>query len=400
MTGFQPEIVIVNGFYKDGKHTASVRAKGIRIDLIPYQSAHIYGHLITCKTLPDSFWERLFRVGDTVDAILGTEYPYSVPFGVGYHTNLNIGLLHQIQPLRNCIRGRIRGVWHNRIVKIHHQQADASAMQILGRQLGNIPGYRLGEQGKWHIDIRPFIESKRLYHERGILSMPLYLAMTCAEITSCNQMPPQVGWLACHFSLSGPGLSNLPKALPPHSLLILDDSTPFSEHKTDVIIRQLQECISALDVDAVILDFQRPKERDTENLACILQTELPCPVAAPPDYGKSNSPLFLPPCPPNQLPKDYLSTFQGREVWLEAALDGMQLSITSKGCSIESMSFVNVPEFPYKDENLHCHYRIDRAKDAVVFSLQRTWDDLQELLEEAGHLGVTRSVGLWQELKK
>ena len=230
--------------------------------------------------------------------------------------------------------------------------------------------------------------------------MPLYLAMTCAEIASCNQMPPQLGWLACHFSLSGPGLSNLPKALPPHSLLILDDSTPFSEHKTDVIIRQLQECISALDVDGVILDFQRPKERDTENLACILQTEIPCPVAAPPDYGKSNSPTFLSPCPPNQLLKNYLSPFQGREVWLEAALDGLQISVTSNGCSIESKYFENGQALPHKDEYLHCHYSIDQAKDAVVFSLQRTWEDLQELLEEAGRFGVTHFVGLWQELKK
>ena len=230
--------------------------------------------------------------------------------------------------------------------------------------------------------------------------MPLYLAMTGAEITSCSKMPPHVGWLACHFSLSGPGLSNLPKALPPHSVLILDDSTPFSEHSTHVITGQLQECIAALDADAIILDFQRSKNAQVQELACILQAELPCPVAAPPGYGKPDHPVFLPPCPPNQLLRKYLAHYQNQEIWLEAALDGMQISLTETGCRFERTLYANAHEFPHEDVNLHCHYRLEQTKDAAVFSLQRTKDDLWELLEEAEHWGVTRTVGLWQELKK
>ncbi len=230
--------------------------------------------------------------------------------------------------------------------------------------------------------------------------MPLYFAMTGAEIASCTRLPSQVGWLACHFSSSGPGLSNLPKTLPPHSLLILDDSTPISDHKAEVITRQLQECIAALEVDAVILDFQRPKKPEVQDLANILLEELPCPVAVPPGYKNPNNPIFLPPCPPNQLLKEYLTPFKGREIWLEAALDGLQLSISQKGCCKESMCFADAQEFPHKDEKLHCHYCIRQTDDAVIFSLQRTWDNLQELLEEVGHFGVTRTVGLWQELKK
>lgn len=232
------------------------------------------------------------------------------------------------------------------------------------------------------------------------MPIDLYLAMTGAEIASCNQIPPHMGWLACHFSLSGLGLSNLPRTLPPHALLILDDSTPFSDHKADVITQQLQECISTLEVDAVILDFQRPKDPQVQELSCILQKELPCPVAAPPGYGDPNSPVFLPPCPPDQLLKEYLTPLQGRKVWLEAALDGMQISLTEKGCCKEAIFFANVEELSHKDEKLHCHYRIRQADDAVIFSLQRTWDDLQELLEEASYFGITRAVGLWQELKK
>ena len=228
----------------------------------------------------------------------------------------------------------------------------------------------------------------------------LYLAMTGAEIASNPPLPPQIGWLTCHFSPSGPGLSNLPKAFPPHSLLILDDSTPFSDHDPEVIGQQLKEVIAAFKTDSVLLDFQRPKDPPTESLVQILQSTLPCPVAAPAGYGKDGSPLFLPPCPLNQPLKEYLLPFRGREIWLEAALDGIKLSITEKGCSKEALTFPNMQGFLHVDDRLHCHYYIEQAKDSVIFSLQRTRDDLQALLEEAEYLGVTRAIGLWQELKK
>lgn len=228
----------------------------------------------------------------------------------------------------------------------------------------------------------------------------LYLAMTGAEMTSNTPLPPRIGWLACHFSPSGPGLSNLPKALPPRSLLILDDSTPFSGHDPEVIREQLKEVISILEIDSVLLDFQRPKDSTVAYLTQILQTALPCPVAAPADYGTNDSPIFLPPCPPNQLLSEYLIPFRGREIWLEAALNGIRLTITEKGCSKETITFPNVQDFPHVDERLHSHYCIEQVKDSLIFSLQRTRDDLQGLLNEAEHMGVTRAVGLWQELKK
>ena len=229
--------------------------------------------------------------------------------------------------------------------------------------------------------------------------MPLYLAMTGAELASCSHIPSQIGWLACHFSLSGPGLSNLPKTLPPHSLLILDDSTPFADHQAEIIAGQLLDCVSSLDADGVILDFQRPKEPQVQDLVCILQKKLPCPVAAPPGYGDGNCPVFLPPCPADQLLKEHLKPFQGRKIWLEVALDGMHISVTETGCQKESVFFPDSQNFPHKDSHLHCRYRIEQPKDAVNFSLQRTRDDLQKLLEEAENLGVAGTVGLWQEFK-
>ena len=91
------------------------------------------------------------------------------------------------------------------------------------------------------------------------MAIACYLAMTAAEFSVCTNLPPQIGWLSCHFSPSGPGLSNIPKGLPPDSVLILDDSMPFHDHKADVILRQLQEAVAAMKIRGVILDFQRQK---------------------------------------------------------------------------------------------------------------------------------------------
>lgn len=230
------------------------------------------------------------------------------------------------------------------------------------------------------------------------MPIALHLAMTGAEIDTCNRLPPHIGWMACHFSLSGQGLSNLPKKLPAHAILILDDSIPFADHQPKIVTRQLQETISTLQAEAVILDFQREKNTATQNLVCCLQAGLPCPVAAPPGYG--NGPVFLPPCPPNRLLKDHLIPFAGRDIWLEAALDCMQISITENGCRSEFLRSENTKTLYHRDQQLHCHYRISQASDTVVFTLHRTWDDLQKLLAEADQFGVKHAIGLWQELKK
>lgn len=232
------------------------------------------------------------------------------------------------------------------------------------------------------------------------MPIPLCLAMTAAEMATCTAVPSHVGWLACHFSPSGSGLSNIPKTLPSQSLLILDDSTPFAGHQPDVIIQQLQNIIESLKPEALILDFQRPSEPDVQNLSYMLQTKLPCVVAAPPNFSVPNAPVFLPSCPPNRLIKEYTEPFRGRKIFLETALDGMMIRVTTNGCRKESCFFEHAESFPYIDEKLHCHYHIAHNDNAVEFSLQRTYEDCIKLLEEACTLGVTCAVGLWQEFTK
>ena len=78
-------------------------------------------------------------------------------------------------------------------------------------------------------------------------------------------------------------------------------------------------------------------------------------------------------------------------------MDGLQLRLTSDGC--ESIRIPS-PALSggFADEALHCHYRIQENPDRVDFTLYRTREDLDALMQEAAQLGVTLAVGLWQEL--
>lgn len=52
----------------------------------------------------------------------------------------------------------------------------------------------------------------------------------------------------------------------------------------------------------------------------------------------------------------------------------------------------------HRDEKLHCHYQIHTDADSARFTLFHTPEDLDALLTEGEALGVTRAVGLYQEL--
>ena len=67
-----------------------------------------------------------------------------------------------------------------------------------------------------------------------------FLAMTAAEIRGTETLPPKTAWMACHFSPYSTGLSNLPKALPPGSMVILDDITPIHGHDSETIAALLE----------------------------------------------------------------------------------------------------------------------------------------------------------------
>ncbi len=230
------------------------------------------------------------------------------------------------------------------------------------------------------------------------MPIPCYLAMTGAEF---RQFPPDTGkiaWMACHFSPYGRGLSHLPEHLPSGSVLILDDITPIRGHDPETITAQLSQALEVLECSALLLDFQRPGVEETAALTAHLSTALPCPVCISEAYALPNLPVFLPPVPPSQPLSQSLSPWQGRELWLDAALGGEIIQLTGKGAEVSPLHPWETPEEGIPDQILHCHYQIQLTDTAAVFTLWRTRQDLKDLLEEAASLGVTTAVGLWQEL--
>jgi len=227
-----------------------------------------------------------------------------------------------------------------------------------------------------------------------------YLAMTAAEFSSCEHLPANIAWLACHFSPSGRGLSNIPKTLPSHSLLIVDDSTPFENHDAGYIARQLQETVCNLNVQAVILDFQRPPALGTKQLAAILGEKLPCPVAAPPEYAQNSSAVFLPPCPLHRPLKKHIEPFRGRQIWLDTTWMPVQVTVTASGSICESLPHFPECDLPHFSPELGCAYGIEIFGDQISFTLYRNPDHAENWLQEAETLGVQAAVSLYQEVNK
>ena len=225
-----------------------------------------------------------------------------------------------------------------------------------------------------------------------------YLAMTGAEFCSCTQYPPHIGWLACHFSPSGTGLSNIPKAMPAGSLLIVDDSLPFADHDPKLICQQLQQTIQDLDIHAIVLDFQRCHEPLLQSLAELLQKELPCPVFAPPEYAK-NGAIFLPPCPLHTPVDFYLKPYKNRQILLDTTPFSEIINVTQNGASYHTILPQTFDGNDHWDQRLYCHYKIAVQGHCVSFTLQRNKEAFSEWRAYVEGLGVAAMIGLYQEWK-
>ena len=226
-----------------------------------------------------------------------------------------------------------------------------------------------------------------------------YLAMTKAEIRANPAISHPIAWMACHFSPYSTGVSNLPRQLPQGSLLILNDRTSWWCHDSRLIAGQLAQCLEQFHCRGLLLDFQRPGVPEEQELAALLARELKCPVCVSEAYAKELScPVFLSPAPLTQRLCDYLKLWEGREIWLEAALGCEEILLTEEGCTAASLPRFQETGSFLPEGNLHCHYRVSIEESGARFTLTRTRDDLDALLAEAEGLGVTTAVGLWQEL--
>ena len=231
------------------------------------------------------------------------------------------------------------------------------------------------------------------------MALPLYLALTAGEFQNCSPLPEHTAWMACHYSPYGLGLSNCPKELPSDAMLILNDRTPPQGHDPDIILHQLQDLEAAIHYKYILLDFQRPDSSENAAVAKALTSAFFCPVGVSELYAQElECPVFLPPVPPHMPLRGHLAPWQGREIWLEAALVGETATVTERGSIFSSLSPPPPADTPLTDPALHCHYQIETGNDHIDFKLWRTREDLDRLLEEGEKHGITAAIGLWQEL--
>lgn len=231
------------------------------------------------------------------------------------------------------------------------------------------------------------------------MALKLYLAMTGAEMQNCSEPPAHSAWMACHFSPYGSGISNVPPLLMPGSMLILNDRIPPQGHDPHLVAQQLAHVAVTLEATRVLLDFQRPGDPQTREIAEAVVTALPCPVGVTAQYASVLScPVFLTPALNKPL-ADQLALWTDREVWLEAALDCQDAILTEAGCTFMSADVPESPAYCHTDAPLHCRYCISPEETCVRFTIWREWDHLQTLLQEAESLGVDCAVGLYQQLR-
>jgi len=230
--------------------------------------------------------------------------------------------------------------------------------------------------------------------------LPLYLALTAAEISAQPSLPAAMAYMACSFSPYSMGLSGIPYSLPEGSMLILNDRMSCQGHSGDLVAGQLQETVTQLGCESVLLDFQRPPEPESKDMVSKIVQTLPCPVAVTEEFaGDLACPVFLSPAPLHIPLAEHLSSWQGREVWLEAALGQEEIVITAKGAALAIQFPSEGLTGGFYEDTLCCNYRTKVDPDRVTFTLFDTVESLEKKLELAHSLGVTRAVGLWQELR-
>lgn len=231
------------------------------------------------------------------------------------------------------------------------------------------------------------------------MAIPLFLAMTGWEISKNTEIPQNIAWMACHFSPYGTGLTNLPGALPPGSMVIVNDRTPVCGHDPALVAAQLNAVVEENQCMGVLLDFQRPDEQETATITETLVRELGCPVGVSQFYAEGLScPVFLPPVPPHVPPEEYLAPWQRREIWLECALDGAIITVTAGGSSVAPLPCPELQSYRHRNADLCCHYEMELTDTQALFHLCRTAEDLRDLLAKTEGGNVTCAIGLFQEL--
>ena len=220
-----------------------------------------------------------------------------------------------------------------------------------------------------------------------------FLGQTAAEWAHPLPDWGKKAWMACHFSPYGVGLSNLPTHMPSGSMLILNDRTPVCGHDPDLIANQLAELAEKFECSRILLDFQRPEEAQTYDIAKAILQAAACPVGISHWYGAElDCAVCLPPLPLHMPLHSYIAPWLGRDIWLELAPESAQYIVTESGCQVAPCHATG--RFPHFDEALFCRYRIDIGEEKLIFTLCRTQEDALALRNANA---IECFVGLYQD---
>ena len=231
------------------------------------------------------------------------------------------------------------------------------------------------------------------------MEIPMYLAMTAAELRDVKTLNGHMAWLSCLFSPYSTGLSNVPKTLPPGSMLMLNDRMPICGHDSELIAKTLCNTAKELDCSGIVLDFQRTGYDALYDVVRAVMDRACCPVGVSDLYASGfDCPVLVPPIALHVLPKDALAPWEGREIWLELSSSGTEICVTEKGSQYTPLLCPSLDGVVHCEPELHCHYTITAKEDRVLFHLGRTKEDQISLLESARELGVSCALGLWQEI--
>lgn len=229
--------------------------------------------------------------------------------------------------------------------------------------------------------------------------LPLNLAMTPSEIVATQSLPADFAWMSCHFCPDTEGITNIPEELPERPMLILTDRESCTGHNPDLVAQQLREAVQQLHCENVLLDFQRPWNPESGAMVKAIIQALPCPTAVTETFAEDLScPVFLSPCPLHIPLATRLRFWEGREIWLEAGLCQEKLTVTRDGTTFTPIFPTQQLTGGFYEKKLHCRYHTSIAADRITFTLFDTHETLAAKLELAHSLGVTRAVGLYQEL--
>ena len=216
-----------------------------------------------------------------------------------------------------------------------------------------------------------------------------YLAMTAGEILENGAFPQRLALM-----VSRTGLGEIPGWIPSGGILLLTDAQPPQPDDFELLKRLAREGRFSM----VILDFQVHDREENRVFAARAVSELDSPVCVTAEYARTlDCPVLLPPVPLDVPVEEYLAPWKGREIWLEAALDGMTVTVDEKGAHAEVRMRGQPAEGEREEAQLCCHYSMTLGENAV-FSLRRTEEDLRRLLEKAEAYGAAGAVGLYQEL--